>query len=187
MPCKVEARGQNPETRWNWCPPSFNGFLTVCSGIHLSFLHAFYFKEEDMRVEQPSVMGGGLLNMTHQQQLSSLLPGHQYYSRLHVLDWFHNTLSPASYVTPPSTHTHIPWQFGAYRTLHRAPMDIDSTSSGSYYEQTVPLTHPSATTTGASIVQDLQSSASFPPQFVYPSETQTQSEFHRWSMKQSRH
>ena len=74
MPCKVEARGRNPETHGNWCPPSFNGFLTVCPDIHLSFLHALYFQEEDM------------LNMTHQQQLSSLLPGHQYYSRMHVLD-----------------------------------------------------------------------------------------------------
>ena len=74
MPCKVEARGRNPETHGNWCPPSFNGFLTVCPNIHLSFLHALYFQEEDM------------LNMTHQQQLSSLLPGHQYYSRMHVLD-----------------------------------------------------------------------------------------------------
>ena len=26
MPCKVKARGRNPETHWNWCPPSFNGY-----------------------------------------------------------------------------------------------------------------------------------------------------------------
>ena len=185
LPFKVEARGRNPATGWKRCPPSFNGYLTVCSEVHSSFIFVYHVKEEDSRLEQPSVMGGGLINMTHQQQSSTLLPRHQHLSRMHVLDAFNNPPSPA-FVTPPPppTNTHIPQPFGTYpRALHRTSMDIDSTSSsGSFYEQTVPSTRPSATTTGASAVYDLQSSASLPPQVVYRSETPARSEFLRRPM-----
>ena len=181
LPFKVEARGRNPATGWQRCPPNFNGYLTVCKEVHSSFIYVWHIKEEDSHVEQPSVMGGGLINMSHQKNSSTLLPRNQHLSRMHVLDAFNNTPSP-SFVTPPQppTNTHISQPCVAYpapRALHRTPMDLDSTSSsGSFYEQTVPSTRPSATTTGASAVYDLQSSASLPPQFVYHSETPARSE-----------
>ena len=186
LPFKVEARGRNPATGWQKCPPNFAGYLTVCPQIHTSFFYVFYIQEEDSRLEQPSVLGGGLLNMTHQKQSSTLLPRQQQQSRMNVLDAFNNPPSPAFVTPPPPTNTHIHQPFGAYpRTLHRTPMDVDSTSSsGSFFEQTVPSTRPSATTTaaGASAMYDLQSSASLPPQVVYHSETPARSESFRQSM-----